>query len=157
MYLVFLSAVSLYPIIGWAPQWLEGDPSGRIAGLGWLWTVMFHHLIHLLSQFCQSTISQSWAKIKVAPAQLSDQMVLLNFRLVWNCKGKISYVVVNGSLVSRPWGETRRSARIRSTTVRRCWSWQRSIHYPAHAVENREFTKLLLNGTQQPFTKRIYS
>ena len=48
-----------------------------MVGLGWLWSVMFHHLAHLLCQFCLLTMIPSRIRnilIKVNPNHLSDQI-----------------------------------------------------------------------------------
>ena len=44
---------------------LQGGATTQIVGLGWLWSMTFHHLAHLLSQFCQFPISPSRTRQRV--------------------------------------------------------------------------------------------
>ena len=59
---------------------LQGDPSGRLAGLGWLWFGLLHHkpgsawADGKLAELAEHLADDGTSQIKVNPTQLSDQM-----------------------------------------------------------------------------------
>ena len=66
-------------MIGWQSvptSSLQGGTSDRIVGLGRIWSVMFHHLAHLISQSCQFPIGPSRTRQKVEqPKSKSTQPI----------------------------------------------------------------------------------
>ena len=103
---------SIWPLI-WHNNVLQGGPSGRIVGLGWLRSVMFHHLAHLLGQFCQFTISPRRTKQKVEnqsqpnPVIRPDGPPFISRSVVNMCKKGLGvlWVTTKLTLFTQPYSE----------------------------------------------------
>ena len=60
---------------------IQGGPPGRILRLSWLRSEMFHHLAHLLSQFCHFPIGPSRSRQRVE--QQTSKSTQLSYQTRW--------------------------------------------------------------------------